>query len=338
MPGKPGSTAMGSARTTAPVGSSKRCEESDRCWGSATRSSRCPVWPADRSDALYDPSLFPLADGSTPTDFSIEPDFLSTSDIIPGQALHRPEIRDADLYEFTVSAPGRISIETFAQRLLETSLLDTDLKLWKFDSSTAKYELVARNADFYGDDSFIGIDVGHRRRRRSGELRHRHHRGGQRRLQPRHRRQRWRRPIARSLRHADHVPDVIKSTRSPTPTVRGWTVIRTASRVAISTSGSALPRPKIVGDAGEARSLFVNGRDGNNALVGRHARRALTKRSATRWPRRDPGDIVRLLPDGGADGRSARPRTTAPTKSDVAAAETRCSPTAKPLRFPKASR
>ena len=109
--------------------------------------------------ALYGPELFPLPGGGLPDPFSIEPDFLSSSDIIPGQALHRPEIRDVDLYRFDVAADGRISIETFAQRLEETSLLDTDVKLWKFNPATEQYDLVARNDDYYGNDSFIGVDV-----------------------------------------------------------------------------------------------------------------------------------------------------------------------------------
>ena len=109
------------------------------------------------SPGLYNSTLFPVS--SAASGFSIEPDFLSTSDIIPGQALHRPEVRDADLYKFTVTKSGRISIESFAERLLDTSLLDTDLKLWKLNPNSGKFELVARNGDFYGDDSFIGVDV-----------------------------------------------------------------------------------------------------------------------------------------------------------------------------------
>ncbi|TWU41719.1 tandem-95 repeat protein [Novipirellula artificiosorum] len=104
-----------------------------------------------------------VASGSNPgfvlPNVNLEPDFLSTSDIIAGQTLHRPEIRDADLYKFQVTQSGHIAVETYAQRLLETSMLDTDLKLWRYDSVSRKYELVARNADFYGDDSFIGLDV-----------------------------------------------------------------------------------------------------------------------------------------------------------------------------------
>lgn len=108
---------------------------------------------------LYNASMFPLPGGGLPSNFSIEPDFLSTSDIIPGQAMHRPESRDVDLYRFNVAADGRIAIETFAQRLDETSLLDTDIKLWKLNAVTGQYDLVSRNDDYYSNDSFIGVNV-----------------------------------------------------------------------------------------------------------------------------------------------------------------------------------
>ncbi len=106
-----------------------------------------------------DPSLYTAAQFGITGNFSIEPDFLSSSDIVPLQALHRPEIRDADLYSFNVTERGRISVETYAQRKLDSSTLDTDLKLWKLNPATGQYELVARNSDFYGNDSFIGVDV-----------------------------------------------------------------------------------------------------------------------------------------------------------------------------------
>lgn len=109
--------------------------------------------------ALYNAAMFSLPDGTVPSPFSIEPDFLSSSDIIPGRALHRPEIRDVDMYRFDVASDGRLTIETFAQRLEETSLLDTDIKLWKYNPATGNYDLVARNDDYYSNDSFIGIDV-----------------------------------------------------------------------------------------------------------------------------------------------------------------------------------
>ncbi len=127
--------------------------------GIGSTFEQVPGTASGSNPLLYNATLFPLQGGTLPTTFSIEPDFLSSNDLIPGQALHRPEISDVDLYRFSVQSAGTISIETFAQRLDNASLLNTDLKLWKLNSVTGQYELVARNDDFYSLDSFVGIEV-----------------------------------------------------------------------------------------------------------------------------------------------------------------------------------
>ena len=89
-----------------------------------------------------------------------EPEFLSQSDVALGQALHRPESSDVDFYSFQVAEQGRLAIETFAERLDGSSLLDTHINLYRVvNAATSEYELIARNDDFYSDDSFVGIDV-----------------------------------------------------------------------------------------------------------------------------------------------------------------------------------
>lgn len=102
-----------------------------------------------------------------------EPDFLSQSDITLGQSLHRPESSDVDFYSFTLTQPideniadnavlGRLSLETFAQRLDNVSLLDTLVQLYRVTpgaGGTSNYELIARNDDSYGDDSYLQVDL-----------------------------------------------------------------------------------------------------------------------------------------------------------------------------------
>ncbi len=102
-----------------------------------------------------------------------EPDFLSQSDITLGQSLHRPESSDVDFYSFTLDPPiddnipddallGRLSLETFAQRLDDVSLLDTVVQLYRVTpgpGGTSNYELIARNDDSYGDDSYLQVDL-----------------------------------------------------------------------------------------------------------------------------------------------------------------------------------
>ncbi|MCC9657531.1 tandem-95 repeat protein [Rhodopirellula halodulae] len=92
-----------------------------------------------------------------------EPEFLSQSDITLGQALHRPESDDVDFYSFNVTEEGRITAETFAQRLDDSSLLDTLIQLYRVvpasGSNPTSYELVASNDDFFSNDSLVSVDV-----------------------------------------------------------------------------------------------------------------------------------------------------------------------------------
>ena len=99
-----------------------------------------------------------------------EPDFLSQSDITLAQSLHRPESSDVDFYSFTVAPTpggesgtvGRLTAETFAQRMDDSSLLDTLLQLYRVvpvSGGGASYELISQNDDSFGDDSRIELDL-----------------------------------------------------------------------------------------------------------------------------------------------------------------------------------
>ncbi|TWU47288.1 Dockerin type I repeat protein [Rubripirellula tenax] len=248
---------------------------------------------------LYDPTLFPVTTAAN--GFSIEPDFLSTSDIIPGQALHRPEIRDADLYKFTVEKTGRISIESFAQRLQDTSLLDTDLQLWKLNATTGKYDLVARNADFYGNDSFIGIDVAPN----SGGAAATYVLG------------------VTAAGNEDYNPNIEGSGgggRSQGRYDMRISFVSSQVNTIVDTNESRLDgdsdgqqggdfnfwfrvtKTKDLAAVGEPRTLFVSPTVGTNTTA-RGTVDAPLQTIAYALSQSRPGDIVRLLPDGGTDGR-----------------------------------
>ena len=70
--------------------------------------------------------------------------------------MHRPANLDIDLYQFALDAAGTFSTETIAQRLVDQglatdpSLLNTALTLYD-----GNYNVVARNDDYFGTDSFI---------------------------------------------------------------------------------------------------------------------------------------------------------------------------------------
>jgi len=70
---------------------------------------------------------------------------------------------DIDLYSFSVADRGRLSAETVAGRpgSTVTSLLDTVLSLYREETvgETTTRTLVARNDDYYGRDSFVGLDL-----------------------------------------------------------------------------------------------------------------------------------------------------------------------------------
>jgi hypothetical protein len=93
-----------------------------------------------------------LAGGVTP-----EPIFPGDHDITHGQHLYRPESKDIDLYRFEVPQRGLFSAETFAERLTNSSSLDTVLNLYR--ETPDGFELVARNDDYYSNDSYIELEL-----------------------------------------------------------------------------------------------------------------------------------------------------------------------------------
>ncbi len=100
--------------------------------------------------------------GSTPQLGSgnpIEWFFPGDIDVQHGQHLHRPDNRDVDMYRFDV-APGQagtISVETIAQRLANSSDLDSYLTLLKLENG--KLRVVSINDNYFSKDSLIKADV-----------------------------------------------------------------------------------------------------------------------------------------------------------------------------------
>ncbi|MEX0819803.1 MAG: trypsin-like serine protease, partial [Pirellulaceae bacterium] len=71
-----------------------------------------------------------------------EPAFPGNQDILHGRVLHRPDSIDTDLFRFEVNLDagrefGTLTAETFAERLPDSSLLDTTLTLFKETSASA---------------------------------------------------------------------------------------------------------------------------------------------------------------------------------------------------------
>ena len=110
--------------------------------------------PLDHDGLHFD---FQFPNSPTP-----EPIFPGNFDILHGQHLYRPDGVDIDLYRFTIDLDtgktGLLSAETFAERQPNSSLLDTVISLYR-ENPDGTRELVVRNDDHYGRDSFIEMSL-----------------------------------------------------------------------------------------------------------------------------------------------------------------------------------
>lgn len=87
-----------------------------------------------------------------------EPAFPSPSDIVNGQYMYRPDSTDIDLYRFQIAQRGSVSIQTIAERLPQTSLLDSTLRLFR-QLPGGTWEEIAANDNYFSRDSLIELDL-----------------------------------------------------------------------------------------------------------------------------------------------------------------------------------
>lgn len=80
------------------------------------------------------------------------------ADIVHGQFLFRPDSKDVDLYQFSLPVDGSITIEAFAERMSEASLLDSQIRLYQ-ENALGGWEEIAANDDYYSSDSFLQLDL-----------------------------------------------------------------------------------------------------------------------------------------------------------------------------------
>jgi VCBS repeat-containing protein len=85
--------------------------------------------------------------------------FPGDHDIAHLQHIHRPDNRDVDLYKFDVPVgQGTLVVETIAERLGDSSNLDTYVTLLQRDAS-GSLKIVASNNDYFSSDSFVRVDL-----------------------------------------------------------------------------------------------------------------------------------------------------------------------------------
>jgi hypothetical protein len=97
------------------------------------------------------------SDGLMGFNNNAEPVFPGPYDIVHGQYLHRPDSLDIDLYKFQVTTAGTFSAEIFAERLADSSSLDSMLRLYKEVNGVRT--LVSQNDDYYSEDSFLKLKL-----------------------------------------------------------------------------------------------------------------------------------------------------------------------------------
>ncbi len=100
--------------------------------------------------------------GIEPTNpLTVEPVFPGNDDIVHLRRLFRRDSNDIDMYRFEMRQTGTVTIETLAKRLESSSQLNTVLTLYK-ETATATglvREVIARNDDYYGTDSFLKLQL-----------------------------------------------------------------------------------------------------------------------------------------------------------------------------------
>ncbi|MDP7206614.1 MAG: hypothetical protein QGH11_13645, partial [Pirellulaceae bacterium] len=97
-----------------------------------------------------DPSL-------TPSGQTAEAVYPGDHDLVHGRQLFRPDSTDIDLYRVPIDSTGVLRIETFAERQQDSSLLDTVVTLYREVDGVR--ELVARNDDYFSEDSRIELSL-----------------------------------------------------------------------------------------------------------------------------------------------------------------------------------
>ncbi len=90
----------------------------------------------------------------------LEQVFPGDNDVVHGQFIFRPDNRDVDLYKFVVQAgaKGELRAETIAERLNDSSNLDTYLTLLKKEAN-GTLSIVAANNNYFSDDSFLNVNL-----------------------------------------------------------------------------------------------------------------------------------------------------------------------------------
>lgn len=87
-----------------------------------------------------------------------EPVYPGDHDLVHLQHLHRPDSIDIDLYQFDLSSAGLFTAEVMAERLADSSFLDSYLRLYR-EHADGSRELIAQNDDYFSEDSYLELNL-----------------------------------------------------------------------------------------------------------------------------------------------------------------------------------
>jgi hypothetical protein len=88
---------------------------------------------------------------------NVEPALPGDVDIVHLQHMYRPDSIDIDLYRFQVSATSQFTAEIMAERLANSSPLDSVLRLYR--EVGGQRELIAQNDNYFSKDSFLDLTL-----------------------------------------------------------------------------------------------------------------------------------------------------------------------------------
>ncbi|WP_425617171.1 pre-peptidase C-terminal domain-containing protein [Anatilimnocola sp. NA78] len=98
----------------------------------------------------------PLLSGSVPAPEGVYP---GDANVAHMQHVYRPDSKDIDMYKFEIDAEGYFTAETFAERLANSSQLDSALSIYRVNLGTGIAELYAKNDDYFSKDSYIELKL-----------------------------------------------------------------------------------------------------------------------------------------------------------------------------------
>ena len=230
---------------------------------------------------------------------SVEPILPGVASVTNLRYLFRPDSRDIDMYRFVVDAgkTGEFSAEVVAERLPDSSTLDTVLSLYR-ENTDGTREIISTNDDYFSEDSYLKLNLA---------------------------------PGVYYLGvsasgNRDFNPEITDSGLNGTS--EGAYSLRTSFRPLEAASITDINGSTLDGDsdgraggvydfwfqaaapngeqATQRRTLFVDKATGSAGGDGSRSAPYLTIQAA--FAAAQPGDIVRLVPNGGLDGNVLTPR------------------------------